>query len=204
MQKPCFHAYLSDLPAALSSTHSRPLWGKFMGQLTSRLETILCATRPHCMQQDLLSQPATQGDTLALRKRRKTTQQGYAAGLPSHRSAKHKDTDTSPLTEPWQAACSDIQRFLEGLAPPAATAGNPVDDVGERQPLQTLLHMALAARRVQSAGLTAALCALAAKWVKHIIQQQQLKARLAGPNVSFDLIGECTTTAGLSADASAY
>lgn len=161
------------------------------------LLTTLCVTQPHCMQQNLLSQAATQVDSLALRKRRKTSQQGHAAGLPSHRPAKHKDTDTTcPLTEPWQAACSETQRFLERLAPPAATAGNPVDDVGGCQSLQALLHMILAARRVQSAGLTAALCAVAGKWVKHMQQQQQqLKEQLAGFNASVDLIGESTTTA---------
>ena len=139
-----------------------------------------------CLEQSLLSQPATQGDQHHLKKRRKTlsSQQGHADSRP----AKHKETNLSPLTEPWQAACSEIQGFFTGLAPTSAPDSDGLDDTSQHTQLQGLLHTILAARKVQSVGLTAALCATAGKWVKHVLQQQQ-QEQSAGLCTIVDLIG---------------
>ena len=137
--------------------------------------------------QNLQPQLATQAGLHPFKKRRKTqfSQQGHA----SSRAAQRTYISTSPLAEPWQAACSQIKTFLAGLAP---AASNAVDDAGEHMQLQALLHTCLAARKLHSAGLTVALCTVAGKWVKHVLQQQQLEQSI-GPHTCFDLIGKCTS-----------
>lgn len=135
--------------------------------------------------QSLTPQTASQEGLHPFKKRRKnqSSQQGHA----DIRATTPTDTDTTPLTDSWQAACSQIQLFLAGLAPLDSTA---VNDTGQHTQLQALLHTVLAARKVQSAGLTAALCAVAGKWVKHVLQQQQVEQSV-GLHTRFDLIGQC-------------
>ena len=138
--------------------------------------------------QNLQPQLAAQEGLHPFKKRRKT--QSSQQGQANTSAAKPTDTNTSPLKESWQAACSQIQTFLaDGLAPPDS---NTVDDTGQHTQLQALLHTVLAARKVRSAGLTAALCAVAGKWVKHVLQQQQQGEQSFGLRACFDLIGKGT------------
>ena len=151
------------------------------------------------LQQSLQPQLAAQGDQHPPKKRRTThlSQPGHA---DSRGAAKHQDPNPNspaPLTEPWQAACTEIQTFLKGLAP---SDSKDVSDADQQFQLQALLLTVLAARKVQSAGLTVALCAVAGKWVKHLLQQQQLQQQQqqqqqgeqrGGLHACCDLIGRC-------------
>ena len=146
-----------------------------------------CVLLPQNLQPHL----ATQEGPHPLKKRRKN--QSSQPGHADNRAAKPTHTDISSLTESWQAASSQIKTFLAGLAPPDS---NAVDVTDQHIQLQALLHTVLAARKLQSAGLTAVLCAVAGKWVKYVQQQQQQQQQKqsVGLHACFDLIGKCTSS----------
>ena len=176
-------------PSALTTSHltAREVSNRGGSWQHSSAHTPQLLTSRLLLLQSLTPQTATQEGLPPLKKRRKnqSSQQGHADARTTP-----TDTDTTPLTDSWQAACSHIQVFLAGLAPLDSSA---MDDTGRHAQLQALLHTVLAARKVQSAGLTAASCAVAGKWIKHVLQQQQQGEQSGGPHACFDLIGKCTS-----------